>query len=567
MKNNDACFNHFEASVEHIPLPDKFTFPFYYQAHPLCQLAAQQLQATLEQNPWQHNFGLHNTDIQADAIGKMFGVLVVKDNQQKLGFLAAFSGKLADANHQAPFVPPVFDMLHQDSFFTQESAEINQINQQITLLEQDEHQRFLQRTLIENTQQSQQQIQAMQRSMVTQRKQRKQQRQQAQQQLSQAHITQSEFDQLSIELSRQSVQQKHQLSQLKAHWQREISTISAKVAEHDAQLVKLKQTRKHLSHQLQQQLFAQYRFLNANGEIQDLSAIFAQSPNQQPPAGAGECAAPKLLNYAYQHDYQPIAMAEFWWGKPPKSEVKQHRNFYPACHSKCRPILGHMLQGLDVDPDPLLINTAADKDIEIVYQDDHIVVINKPADMLSVPGKQIADSVQLRMKQRFPEATGPLIVHRLDMATSGLMVIALSSAANKALVQQFIERTIEKHYVALIDGVPLQSAGDIDLPLRVDLDDRPKQLVCYEHGKTAQTHWQLVKVIANQALLNLYPKTGRTHQLRMHCAHHLGLGMPIVGDDLYGKQADRLHLHAKSLRFLHPHSKQQMHFEVPAAFE
>ncbi|NKF49922.1 RNA pseudouridine synthase [Shewanella sp. WXL01] len=562
------CFIEFNDDISQIALPEKFTFPFYYQPHALSELAAKQLQQDyLEPNPWQHNFGLNDSDEQQSAVGKMFGVLVVKNQQGKLGFIAAFSGKLADQNLLSPFVPPVFDMLTQDSFFAKQSQEINQINAQIESLSQSEQLAQFQVNKQSLTEQRDQAIQAQQQLMVTGRKQRKAQRKQAQAQLEQLVITEQVFNNLSIELSRQSVTQKNQLAEIKAHWLERITEVERALDKLTDELQGLKAARKQQSNQLQQQLFAEYQFNNGLGEIKDLNAIFADTPNHLPPAAAGECAAPKLLQYAFTHKFEPIAMAEFWWGKAPKSEVKQHKNYYPACHSKCRPILGHMLQGLNVEPDPLLINTAADKQIEIIYEDAHIVVINKPAEMLSVAGKHISDSVQTRMKQRYPKASGPLIVHRLDMSTSGLMVIALSSEANKALVQQFIERTVCKRYVALIDDVPAQQSGDISLPLRVDLDDRPKQLVCYEHGKHAETHWQLERVIDGKALLALYPKTGRTHQLRMHCAHHLGLGMAIVGDDLYGKHDKRLHLHAQQLSFNHPDTGALMQFEVKAEFE
>jgi tRNA pseudouridine32 synthase/23S rRNA pseudouridine746 synthase len=214
-----------------------------------------------------------------------------------------------------------------------------------------------------------------------------------------------------------------------------------------------------------------------------------------------------------------------------------------------------------------LINPGKDQHIDIIYQDDAMVIINKPAELLSVPGKNITDSVFSRMQQLFPTATGPLIVHRLDMSTSGLMVIALTKEANKALQQQFIQRSVTKRYIALIEGVPSQDEGDISLPLRVDLDDRPKQLVCYEHGKHAETHWQVYQRQRQRTLVYLYPKTGRTHQLRMHCAHHDGLHMPIVGDDLYGIATNRLHLHAQYLALTHPLTGEDMVFETKADFE
>ena len=568
MTVSDPCFIFFNGSIAHHRLPESFTFPFYYQPHPICIQAAEQLQQTmLEVNPWQHNFGLDSSTDRGMVIGKMFGVLVVKNTQGQLGFLAAFSGKLAEQNILPPFVPPVFDMLTQDSFFSVENKQINQINQ---LLHQHESAPLLANLTTQLTQQQQQaerELEQQRNAIVEGRKQRKQQREQADTALIQADISSDEHKTLSIELSRQSVQQKHQLNALKQQWQSQITATQTQLNELQQQIKQLKRQRKQLSNSLQKKLFAQYQFLNTLGDARDLNDIFNDAPNHLPPAGAGECAAPKLLQYAFKQQLTPVAMAEFWWGASPKSEIKQHQNYYPACHGKCRPILAHMLTGMQVDADPLLINPGKDLPIDIIYQDEVMAIINKPAELLSVPGKNIIDSVFSRMQQQFPNATGPLIVHRLDMSTSGLMVIALTKEANKNLQQQFIQRSVTKRYIALIEGVPDQNEGDISLPLRVDLDDRPKQLVCYEHGKHAQTHWQIFKRQGHRTLVHLYPKTGRTHQLRMHCAHHDGLNMPIVGDDLYGIAANRLHLHAQYLALTHPESGEAMVFEVKADFE
>ncbi|UCX03755.1 RluA family pseudouridine synthase [Shewanella glacialimarina] len=568
MAVNDPCFILFNDSIAEHSLPESFTFPFYYQPHTLCIQAAEQLQQDLlDTNPWRHNFGLDPENDRGMVIGKMFGVLVVKDQQDKLGFLAAFSGKLADQNILPPFVPPVFDMLTKDSFFSVENKQINDINQLIIQHEADPQLTRLVDLLAEQQQQAENDLAQLRSVIIESRKHRKDQREQADLALAQNNMTAEAFISLSIELSRQSVQQKSKLAELKQRWAIKVDQTQQQVDTRQQQINQLKKQRKQLSNQLQKKLFNQYQFLNVLAESKDLNTIFHDAPNHLSPAGAGECAAPKLLQYAFQHQLTPIAMAEFWWGSSPKSEIKQHKNFYPACHSKCRPILAHMLKGMTVDPDPLLVNTAVNKHIEIVYQDKDLAIINKPAEMLSVAGKNVTDSVQTRMKQLFPQATGPLIVHRLDMSTSGLMVIALTKDANKALQQQFINRTVIKRYIALVDGKPKGQNGTINLPLRVDLNDRPKQLVCYEHGKQAETYWEVYKHKGARTLLHLYPKTGRTHQLRMHCAHHLGLGLPIVGDDLYGIQQNRLHLHAAFIGFNHPTSNAWIEFNTFADFE
>ncbi|AZG72383.1 RluA family pseudouridine synthase [Shewanella livingstonensis] len=568
MAVNNTCFIPFNDSIADHRLPESFTFPFYYQPHPICLQAAEQLQQELlNPNPWQHNFGLDSKNDRGMVIGKMFGVLVVNNAQGQLGFLAAFSGKLADQNILPPFVPPVFDMLTQDSFFSAENKQINHINQQLNQHQADPLLATLTAQFAEQQQQASTELEQLRKVIVASRIQRKIEREQADTALLQAHISTNEHKTLSIELSRQSVQQKHQLNALKQQWQAQIEVTQSQLGTLQQQIKQLKNQRKQLSNSLQKKLFSQYQFLNTLGEARDLNTIFNDAPNHLPPAGAGECAAPKLLQYAFSHQLTPIAMAEFWWGSSPKSEIKQHQNYYPACHGKCRPILTHMLAGMQVDDDPLLVNPGKDSQIDIIYQDEALVIINKPAELLSVPGKNITDSVFSRMQQLFPDATGPLIVHRLDMSTSGLMVIALTKEANKALQQQFIQRSITKRYIALIEGSPDNNQGDISLPLRVDLDDRPKQLVCYEHGKHAETFWQVYQRQGLRTLVYLYPKTGRTHQLRMHCAHHDGLHMPIVGDDLYGVATNRLHLHAQYLALTHPITGEARVFEVKADFE
>ena len=259
-------------------------------------------------------------------------------------------------------------------------------------------------------------------------------------------------------------------------------------------------------------------------------------------------------------------MAEFWWGKPLKTSIRKHLYFYPACTGKCKPILTHMLEGVSIDKNPLEAQLKEEKEIEILYEDADLLVINKPHDLLSVAGKEIKDSVYSRIQKLYPNATGPLVVHRLDMSTSGILLVAKNEAIYKALQAQFINKTIQKRYVALLDGVLKEGEGKIDLPLRVDLNDRPKQLVCYEHGKKALTQWETIEAIGTKTKVYFYPITGRTHQLRVHAAHQLGLNTSKVGDDLYGKKSDRLYLHAEKITFKHPTSKKEVSFTAPAPF-
>jgi tRNA pseudouridine32 synthase / 23S rRNA pseudouridine746 synthase len=357
-------------------------------------------------------------------------------------------------------------------------------------------------------------------------------------------------------LNNESIHEKYMIKDLIAHWKYRIDAVEKVIHSYEQRIEEMKVQRKALSYDLQRQLFDHYAFLNAHGKSKDLNTIFEIAIQGPPPSGAGECAAPKLFQYAYLHGYTPICMAEFWWGPSPLSEVRKHGLFYPSCKSKCEPILGHMLEGLDIEDNPLLLNPAIGKELSIVYEDDVILVVNKPAEFLSVPGVNIEDSVYTRVKEMYPLASGPLIVHRLDMSTSGLLLIAKNKDVHKHLQRQFIKRTIKKRYVAMLEGAIDSAEGMIDLPLRLDVDNRPTQLVDFEYGKLATTRYEVIEVKDGKTLVYFYPLTGRTHQLRVHAAHPLGLNTPIIGDDLYGKRGNRLHLHAEMLEFLHPVSKE-----------
>ena len=433
MKIEEPCFTHFTSSIEKYSLPKCFTFPFYYQPHPLCKLAVEQLQRHLEtQTTWQHNFGL--SDDPNNIIGKMFGVLLVKDLQGELGFISAFSGKLAQQSQIQGFVPPVFDLLAEDSFFLPVQVAINQLNEKINELENTPQLLVLQQQLSVLKKKCNQQLSLLRGELVENRKVRKIQRQTLQTLLD-TRSTEKELK----ELAQQSVYDKWRLKDLSNQSQQLIGQLQVKVDEFIQQISKCKWQRKTLSADLQNRIFSQYQFVNKALTPKNLVDIFADTALKTPPAGAGECAAPKLLQYAFQQKLTPLAMAEFWWGTSPKSEIKKHQQYYPACTGKCQPILKHMLAGMQLDENPLISHYGEGKSLEIIYQDDDILIVNKPTEFLSVPGKEISDSVYLRIKQQFPDATGPLIVHRLDMSTSGLMVLALNPRANKYLQKQFIQ--------------------------------------------------------------------------------------------------------------------------------
>lgn len=551
-------FQLFKTDISGISLPEKFTFPFYYQPHKLSEIAAASLQDYLAtQTNFDHNFGLDSAQ-KGLVIGKMFGVLVCQNIKGELGYLWAFSGKLANENHHEYFVPTVFDMLTEDSFFRKEEEVLNAINRTLENLEKDAN--YLKTLASFNKAKIQAETELQQQKIRI--KEQKILRDEKRNQLETA-LSKEDLELLNLELSEASKQESILLKKMTKYWKLTLQSLEEKVAVFTNQMNQLKEDRKAKSAQLQQKLFSEYSFYNQYQEKKSLAEIF----NNNPPAGAGECAAPKLLHYAFQHQLKPICMAEFWWGQSPNSEVRQHKQFYPSCKSKCEPILmGHMLKDLEMEENPFIMNHAEGKDIEIVYEDEVMLVINKPTEFLSVPGKTISDSVYARIKEKYPEATGPLIVHRLDMSTSGIMLIAKNEATAVQLQSQFINRTIKKRYVALLDGLLEKSHGYIDLPLRVDLEDRPRQLVCYEHGKSAQTKWKTIGIKNGKTKVYFYPITGRTHQLRVHASHSLGLHTPIVGDDLYGTKADRLHLHAEYIQFEHPISKKVMEILVEAEF-
>lgn len=556
-----SCFIPFDEPLEDFVLPQKFTFPFYYEPHPISLLAAKKLQAYLEvQSDWEHNFYSKEETDEA-AIGKMFGVLVVESKDKRLGYLAAFSGKLANENHHSMFVPPVFDMLQEDSFFVTGVKVINKINQAIKEIENDPNYWAYQEYLKDETTLSEERLAFKRKQMKQDKNRRKAIREAARE-----HLNPAAFKILEQSLKDESLGHQYYYKQMVKFWKARLAMTKEGLDLYLNKLNALKEERKTKSATLQRKLFNQYVFLNKDKKEKSLYDIFLPTINDVPPAGAGECAAPKLLQYAFLHDLKPIALAEFWWGESPKSEIRKHGYFYPACRGKCEPILGHMLSGIRMDDNPMLTNPAEGKTIDIVYEDEDLLVINKPADFFSVPGINIKDSVLLRMKQRYPEATGPLTVHRLDMSTSGLMLVAKKKDIHKRLQYQFIKRMVKKRYVAVLDGCIEEEGGFIDLPLRGDLDDRPRQIVCFEHGKNARTRWEVVERSKDQTRVYFYPITGRTHQLRVHAAHPKGLNLPIVGDDLYGKKDKRLLLHAESIEFLHPITKKVMKIQVDPKF-
>ena len=553
-------FQHFKTTISGITLPEKFTFPFYYEPHLLAKIATTEVQSYLEnQTDFEHNFGL-DINNNALAIGKMFGVLVVKNKQDKIGYLTAFSGKLADKSLPEKFVPPVFNMRTSGSFYIKGELEIDEMNTQLDVLKKDKKYLELKKIIAENTAIIQTDLSFQRNRMKRAKSDRKSQKKKAI-----TLLNDLEFEELTKKLTQESYNNQFFIKELQEYYQAKIEKINLEFKVFEDKIIALKRERKEKSNYLQQTLFSKYAFLNQQKELKSLLTIF-NNPAIKPPAGSGECAAPKLLQYAFANNLTPITMAEFWWGSAPNAAVRHHKNYYPACQGRCKPILTHMLAHTEMDANLLLENLSEKQDLEIIYEDDALIVVHKPAEFLSVPGKDIKDSVYSRIKERYPSATGPLIVHRLDMSTSGVLLLTKTKEANKALQSQFINRTIKKRYMALLDGNLSKNSGKITLPLRVDLNDRPKQLVDFTYGKPAETDWKIINKENGKTRVHFYPITGRTHQLRMHAAHKNGLNTPIVGDDLYGKKEKRLHLHAEFIEFLHPTTLKKMSFTIAPKF-
>lgn len=538
----------FTTSITDIPLPERFTYPFCYTPHPLCILAAKEVQSYLtRQTAWKDEL----------RQGKMFGVLIVQTEHGETGYLAAFSGILAGKNLHPFFVPPVYDLLQPQGFFKIEEENISSINRNIRQLENDKAYAALSAELART-------IQSAENILATAKAQLKEAKTAREQRRKEKELNAQE----EAELIRESQFQKAEYKRLERSWKARITTLQTQTEDWERRISALKSERKTRSAALQQKLFEQFGMLNYRGEVKNLCEIFGQTVHKTPPAGAGECAAPKLLQQAYLHGWKPIAMAEFWWGDSPKTEIRHHGHYYPACKGKCEPILQHMLQGLQVEENPMLKRMQVpSQNLEIVYEDPWLSVINKPAGMLSVPGKEDAVSVYSLMREQYPEADGPLTVHRLDMTTSGLMLIAKTKRVHQNLQAQFKNRLVRKRYVALLEGIVPKDKGTVDLPLCLNPLDRPRQMVHTEHGKPAITDYQVLERLdGKRTRIAFYPRTGRTHQLRIHAAHPLGLHCPIIGDELYGEKADRLYLHAEYLEFTHPITGETVRITKEAEF-
>ena len=544
-----TLLHRFKSDISVVEAPGRFNNPFYYSPHALCVMAAGEVRAMLSRD----------SVVAADAAkGKMFGVLVVRDSGGGLGYLAAFSGLLAGRNCVDGFVPPVFDMQNPDGYFKKEEAEISALNRKIKETECCDEYMAAASAVADTKRVMEQQLAAMREDMRFCKQHRSELR-------AKGALTADE----EAALVRESQYQKAELKRATARWQQQIAECEVAVAPFKEEVAEMKEERKRRSAALQRWLFEQFKVLNANGCEKSLLDIFAAHSDIVPPGGAGECAAPKLLQYAYLNSLVPIAVAEFWVGASPAGEVRRDGCFYGACKSKCEPILGFMLQGLDVEENALEKGGDISR-IDIVYEDEHIVVVDKPSGVLSVPGIMGGTSVQQWLRDEYLHTNELFVAHRLDMATSGLLVAAKSMELYKELQRQFAGREVEKQYTAILEGVPRQSEGVIELPLAADYENRPRQKVDYVAGKPAVTRYNVIDTLECDgrrcAVVCFEPITGRTHQLRVHAAHKDGLDCPIVGDALYGTAGERLMLHASRITFVHPVIKEQLMLERKSGF-
>ena len=563
---DDKCFHRLPTGNEKVAMGKAkvFSNPFYYEPSPLARLAVTLLQQSLPEL----------------KEGKMFGVLIVEYGG-KLGYLQAYSGQLECISDDS-FVPLVFDYLQPNGYFKTHEAEITALNHEIEVLKQSDDYEKAIKKIADLKVEAQRVVAEAQHKMVIAKRLRDERRKEK------AIVSEDE----QREMIRESQYMKAELHRTKKRYAALLEVAEAEVEAYNRKIAELKSTRKRKSDHLQRWLFSQFIFQNARVERKDLLSIFRNyyllhSPKSVlathyaamgeqitlfPPSGTGECCEPKLLQYAFTHGMRPVEMAMFWWGEPPKTEIRQHGQFYPACNGKCKPLLTWMLKGMNVAANALEVE--AKQSIDIVYEDRDLAVIVKPSGMLTVPGRSKQQSVEAILRQRWGyEETTPIIVHRLDMATSGLLVVARNKEAHKHLQAQFKAKMVRKRYIALLDAtllnrVGLPSEGTISLPLCADAVDRPRQIVDKNKGKTAITHYKIVGKTPlqdsryNEAVkVELCPITGRTHQLRVHCAHSEGLSCPILGDTLYGKRADRLYLHAEYLEFTHPTTGKRIRFE------
>ncbi len=527
--------------IEGIEPPALFTNPFDYEPHPLVEVAARELCNYLSEQAQWHD------EIER---GKMFGVLVVRNAEGEVGYLVAFSGYLDKQTRHNFFVPPICDLLEEEGFYKIEESAISKLNKEIAELESDPKFNTLSTTLSALKARKEGEIETLKTTYRTARIERKALRQ---------------ICTDTSALDAESQRQKGQIKRAELQYRQEREALEHELEGIASRISALKAERAKRSCELQRLIFKNFVVLNAHKQGRDLLEIFKQYNNTIPPAGSGECAAPKLMHYAYANDLMPIAMGEFWRGASPKGEVRHDMHYYAACRGKCHPILGYMLQGLEVEQAPHREERVADK-LEKIFEDEALVAFNKPSGLPTVRGLNHEVSLQSIVEELYPDNINHHIVHRLDMDTSGAVVIAKSAEVQRNLQEQFAAHTIRKRYIAIVEGEIEQAEGSVELPLIMNPLDRPRQMVDYELGKSAYTRYTRLSTESNRTRLALYPHTGRTHQLRVHCAHCDGLNTPIVGDRLYGRRDERLMLHCEQMLLRHPITGRKLYLTAESEF-
>lgn len=526
--------------------PVTFPSPFENCPHPLAAVAAEELMMQLR--------GKQPIVPLLQSEGRMFAVLVVRDSAGGLGWLGGVSGTLTAELRECGLVPGIADETRLATLEQEAVIALGEIDRQIAALEAGSaHQALLEQRQALQIEQSAVLTQLTVRREI-QRRERKTQRLQA----SQAG------DMLALRaLDLASRRERETIRQARQSAAEALAALDKQLADIQAQINTLKTQRRRRVAQWRRQRFDAYRLRDFSGTAVSLREAYQPG---LPPDGSGDCAEPRLLHYAARQGLSPVAMASFWWGASPKAEVRHAGRFYPACRGRCGPLLPTLLQGLPFDPPPRMALQFDATEPTVLYEDDQLIVVNKPSGMLSVPGKRVTDSVVTRLQGRGAKDGKVMAVHRLDMSTSGVMLLAKTHKAFVHLQRQFTNRQVSKHYEAILDGTLSASEGEIRLPLRTDFHDRPRQVVCETHGKPALTRWQALVVEDGRTRVAFYPHTGRTHQLRMHAAHTRGLGVPILGDELYGAAAGRLHLHALQLEVRHPVDGRLLAFFAPTPF-
>ena len=572
-------------------LPEAFTYPFRYTPHPLCRRAALVVQEKLRE------MGVEE--------GKMYGVLVAKGElrveslelrgeSDKLVFLAAYSGQLNGSYNHPWFVPPVVDYLDPESHFQKKQAEIMELGRRMEAMRNSVERKEWQQRVTQLRAERDEAVKEAKRvcdegKRLTPNRPTPNPSREGRGEAGAEDASGNESLPLRGDLEGSYIRlrqfQKANIQRAKKLHKEEIAELEGRLAELNDKIHELYEERKQRSEALQQWLFDQFVFLNGRGERKGLVDIWKTSEARLSPlrgigervfipSGAGECCAPKLLQAAYQLGLQPLAMAEFWWGTSSPTHYREPGAFFPACRSKCYPILGHMLQGLNVEPDPAEhYDNKVLAPVRVVWEDEYLAVVEKPEGWCSIPGKSDQPNLLDEAHKLWPDIQGGIIVHRLDQDTSGVMVIAKNARIHRALCLQFERREVQKRYVALLETQPRDGVGEggvLSLPLAPDYDDMPRRRVDLEEGKEAVTNYEVLRTEVHDGRtvvrIAFYPKTGRTHQLRVHSAAPEGLNAPILGDRLYGHVSDRLYLHAESLEFTHPVTHERMHFTVSAPF-